>query len=811
MKAGLRFDFVFVLLVFFFSSLGLNAQPDTTINSLIQAFKLANKKYPDESVYLHTDRNSYWASDDLWFKSYLVTTSDTANLYVELISPWGEVLQKKIYLAADGLAYGDIHLPDTTSTGVYQLRAYTSWMRNFGDASFFKKDIVVWNIRDKEIQSVPYSDKKEKISLKFFPEGGTFIAGVSNKLGFKAIDENGVGVAVNGIVVDEDNTLVATFNSLFKGMGSFTMVPVVGREYKAIVNINEKEEVFDLPEFSTNGVAIGVESTNGENLTISINDRINDERTSAHSFFLVGQTRGNILFSSEVKTVDGQYGLRINKKSLPSGVLQLTLFDEALRPRCERLVFINHSDYLPVTIEPDKDEYKLRELVELDIESLLQDSIPMLSNLSLSVFTAESELGSDEYPSTILTHFLLESDLKGRIESPGYYFSKDDRRTRMALDNLMLTQGWRRFTWQNVINDSWEIPGIERQEAIELKGKVTTRFLERPLSGVTVSIFLEDKDYAHFEQQTDSLGRFNFNDLYFTDLTSVLIRIPEKVGARNTWLEVDDEYANSPEVAALPVNYRFKNDQKVTTTYDISIKDSSLIQRKWHISDTILLNDINIIGRKAIEPFNDASLIFPDPDKTVKINEDEDIWPDIYVFIENKLPGVYIDYSSDFGSAPSIRIGANTGSALLLLDGIPVDSELIYTLPFTYFKQIDVQRIAYMFGLQGQNGAINFTSRGIMLNQEVRLPDGFFKTTLQGYAEYREFYSPDYEDQKHDIEKRDFRSTLYWNPLVWTNNEGVSKQYFYNSDQAGKVNIVVEGFTFDGRLCRGTASYNVKF
>ncbi len=132
-------------------------------------------------------------------------------------------------------------------------------------------------------------------------------------------------------------------------------------------------------------------------------------------------------------------------------------------------------------------------------------------------------------------------------------------------------------------------------------------------------------------------------------------------------------------------------------------------------------------------------------------------------------------------------------------------------MSFIDFDLNDVQRIAVIYGIKGNNGAINFTSRRGIKNVEAFLSDGLQRLHLKGYAVTKEFYSPDYSDSKPTIEKTDFRNTLYWNPNIWTSKNGKAKVDFFNSDQPGGVKIVVEGFTTDGRLCRGTCSYEVKF
>ena len=68
--------------------------------------------------------------------------SDLSKIvYVELLAEDSTShLQTKISLEAGGA--GSFFLPTTLATGIYQIRAYTRWMRNFDAAFYFQKSII---------------------------------------------------------------------------------------------------------------------------------------------------------------------------------------------------------------------------------------------------------------------------------------------------------------------------------------------------------------------------------------------------------------------------------------------------------------------------------------------------------------------------------------------------------------------------------------------------------------------------------------------------------------------------------------------
>lgn len=106
---------------------------------------------PREDIYIHTDRNEYISGENLWFSTYLFDRKSmkpgaaSSLVYIELLNSVNRpVIQKKIYLQA-GKGEGQFQLPDTLGTGLYTLRAYTSWMKNFLPDNCFMKELSIYN------------------------------------------------------------------------------------------------------------------------------------------------------------------------------------------------------------------------------------------------------------------------------------------------------------------------------------------------------------------------------------------------------------------------------------------------------------------------------------------------------------------------------------------------------------------------------------------------------------------------------------------------------------------------------------------
>jgi hypothetical protein len=117
-------------------------------------------------------------------------------------------------------------------------------------------------------------------------------------------------------------------------------------------------------------------------------------------------------------------------------------------PVCERLYFKSPEKKLNIGLTTDKAAYANREKINIPITSADQNGLPLSANLSMAVYQTDSLQGIDE--TNIVNYLWLTSDLEGKIESPGNYFNNPGPQTDEAMDNLMMTQGWRRFRWENI-------------------------------------------------------------------------------------------------------------------------------------------------------------------------------------------------------------------------------------------------------------------------------------------------------------------------------------------------------------------------
>lgn len=791
-----RIVFPSCLLVFFLIFLSLQSYRPFTSSAadeqqLVAKANAFNHEYPQEKIYLHLDRPSYWANEDIWFKAYLKNSPlSVGNLYVELLNARGGVVYRNICWVQNGLSYGDIHLADTLSSGMYQIRAYTNWLRNFDEQWFYRRDLVIWNLRDKA--QTPETDelKLRDIDFRFFPEGGTFLSGADNRLAFKVTDRHGKGLEAEGVVTDGKGNEVAQIKSLYKGMGSLEITPKAGERYMAEVTVAGSIPMeVTLPVAAETGVMMHVSA----DYTASVRLEVSQNGMTNGKYLVVGQSGGQVYYHGEVEILSGKGTVTVDKSHFPTGIARLTLFDESRIPRCERLVFVNHHDQLDVKIEVEKTEYHPREKVILDLYTLTKEENPALANLSVSVYHTETTSQTEQWPENILTRFLLSSELKGLVEGPAYYFKDDSLSTQTALDNLMLTHGYRTFEWKEIAADKYPEIVYRPDTSIELRGKVTTIAIHRPVKNGKVTMMTVNTLLSVHQQQTDSLGRFLFSGLYFNDTIDVTLQAVNARGKRNTFVEVDRSLNMPPKASILPLVYQYKGEEENKTITYLSELSPELLNKKWHLSDTVLIGDINIMARKTKK--DDGHMRpYKRPDYVFDISKVDDVYGNILESME--------------ANSPAWRSFA-VKDVHYFLNGMPVESDMILAEPASSFDKVEFVKTAPV--PQGFGPAIFFYSKRGQQNKITVEAPGVTAVKLVGYSVIRHFYSPDYDNSEDQSDvKKDYRSTLYWNPVVETDEDGTAWVSFFNSDQTGEVQVVVEGVTREGKLCRGVAKYEVK-
>jgi hypothetical protein len=137
---------------------------------------IIQQKLWQEKVWLQTQKAFYHPQERIWIKASMIyenplyQDSLSKVLYVDLISPKNKILMSQIWAVYNGEANGDMLLSDSLETGIYYLRAYTQWMRNFGDSTFFYKKLPILSKHERVLFKKSENLSDEQLTIKLNKE-----------------------------------------------------------------------------------------------------------------------------------------------------------------------------------------------------------------------------------------------------------------------------------------------------------------------------------------------------------------------------------------------------------------------------------------------------------------------------------------------------------------------------------------------------------------------------------------------------------------------------------------------------------------
>lgn len=469
----------------------LNNIPGKAIatNVMLTSLQKWTDSIPQEKAYLHMDKPYYVPGDTIWFKGYLTTGSRhllshlSGAAYVDLIDDESKIVKSLKFPVDSGTVEGDLILDEDIKSGSYRIRAYTQWMRNAGEDYFFNRTITVGKPIIKQYIKQVNVDLQQT-DVQFFPESGSLVNGLTSRVGFKAVGLNGLGEPISGTITDNDNSELAQINTIHAGMGSFLLKPAAGKTYTANIKFSDgSNKRIDLPAAVNDGYVLSVYQPGKDSLLVRIQASANLQHSIVN---LIVHSSGEVIYSSPVD-LDGLItSVWLDKRSFPSGIAQFTIFDNKNEPLNERIAFIKNNDYMLLALKTEKPVYKSKEHVQLQLDVKDSGDLPVAANFSIAVIDENKTPVDENAESTIFSNILITSDLKGYIEKPNYYFMSDSDLVNKALDNLMLTQGYRRFEWKSISDVVKTKPFFATERmGYTISGTVTT-LNHKPLANADV-------------------------------------------------------------------------------------------------------------------------------------------------------------------------------------------------------------------------------------------------------------------------------------------------------------------------------------
>lgn len=801
--------------------------------------------YPREKAYLHFDNTSYYVGDTIWFKAYVtlaekqVFSPISRPLYVELVDQAGHVTDKQIVKLEQGEGDGQLVLSKSMMSGYYEVRAYTRWMLGFSEPQYFSRTFPIYQLSnsDKLERSIstyelsPTMEKrpdatKEKLSLRFFPEGGQLVEGVASQVAFKAESKSEGNIKLSGTLYSKDGRELTSFETLHDGMGYFEYTPTA-QPALAKVNYRGKNYEFPLPDALPSGYVLQAGCNAGAlSVQVSCNAATPQDTLAV---FISHQGRPYLYQLINCQTNNPQKFI-VQTRKLPPGILQVSLLNRAGNTLCDRFVFANPRAPLQITPKRLKEVYAPYTPIrcELQVSNAIGEPVP--SKLSVSIRDA---VRSDymEYDNNLFTDLLLTSDLKGYIHQPGYYFTEASPRKQEELDVLLMVHGWRKYDMAQFIGIKPFIPLQVPESQLNLHGQVKSTILKNKLKGIELSVIVK-RDSALITGQTvtDENGHFIIPMEDFEGSMEAVIQT-RKVGKerkKDASILIDRNF--SPATRAYDYKELHPEWGNVAFWQQQADKFDSLYMDSVHRVDGMyLLDEIEIKSKRRQQSSNMATKINEQSiDAYYDIRQSVDLLRDngkivttIPELMEKLSPLFYWDRTNDnctYRQKPICyimdnRILSETEVKMMLteVDGLAsiiigegskgIDDEIIQNTKVSNsndvkLAELDKYSIFYLIPLP----------RHDVINKNQTATLGTRRTMMQGYTRPLEYYSPFYLSKEMYMDKTDKRRTIYWNPSVETDNQGKVVIECYNNQYSTPLIIQAETLSKDGKI--GSVTYS---
>lgn len=697
---------------------------DAPENAFERELQVQDIVLPNLKMKLEFEKKAFGAGDEVIAKLELGTNENKplANHKIKFVANLDgkKITEKAEVTDEEGVKYIKFHLPKDLNTSDGLLNVLIDY--NGGTESVSRSIPIVLN----------------KIKFAMFPEGGDLVTGLQSNVAFRALNEFGKPADVEGVVLTEKGSQVASFSSYHMGMGAFAFSPQPKEKYHVKITRPEGiKETFQLPEPLERGYILNIDNSRENEVEVNVRS------TEAEELALVAQERGKIYYSTVLNARKGNNKIVFPTQNFPIGVTQITLFDSKGIERAERLVFVNKDKQLRVSVETDKEKYLPREKVKLNITVKDERGMPMPANLSLSVVNDQLLSFANDKSGNILSQLLLQQDIQDKVEEPAFYFDRKEEKADRALDYLLMTAGWRRFTWEKMLHQ--DVPPISHAgERAVLGGQVIDAYTGKPIAGASV------KMAGGIELSTNILGKFSTKKIDLSNPVTLTYKAP----GYSQQAQYVHDYNESLVVYLYPAQYytpQYYRHGKKRKSRSMSAGWAGGMGKADMVMDEAVP-----MGMPAEAMMVPAMALADDEDKRVVAGNKRN------AVVKQPKPADVVSQS-----AADVKAGE---------------------------KDVMKEEI-------GDQRAERFNKNGAMQKQQAK------PVAVNKYYRARQYAAPVYKADEQVETRTDFRNTIYWNPSVEIGNNGKKTLEFYASDDITSFRVTAEGLGTDGSIGRSEKTF----
>ncbi len=729
--------------------------------------------------------------ETIWFRLHRVDASlhtptlYSGVLYVDIVAPDGDLVRRMMITPIDSVFYGGYPIPLDTPSGWYEVVAYSNWQQNFDSDFYFRKSIFINNPRQPLVEEKPKVIKRG-VDLQFMPEGGSLLAGITQRIAFKAVGEDGYGEDLSGVVRNQNDEIKGFIRSIHHGMGEFQIQVAASDRYHVVVDGNESQR-YDLPEVEQSGVVVTANNM-GDDVRIGV---VAVGGVDFEGKSLLIHSRGVYLSSlplSKNITFD------LPKSRLPDGIIHLAVVDAVGNIYSQRLLFNDREvKQQPLSVESLNAEYGRRDKVDISLESGDVGGVYSLSVVDINT-TKEGVNNSDIY-----TYMLLTSDIKGYVESPNEYFDTTVPKIQRerSLDLLMMTQGWSRFDLGDIIKGTKNDYKYSLQLSQGIAGRIKSLWNKNSKAGSVALVSTEPKIFKIIE--SDESGFFETTDLTFPENTTFVLQGLNEKNRKSIEVVIEDDGFKSYKRKTLSPNKDVEEKIEAEPMPDLNYYYADGV--KNYYIDAVEVVASGQAADAVDEEYKRVSNTRITSDELIELG---------YTSIWDWLGGVPSIDADEATETISIRGGSDVG---VVVDDVPYELDILSSISIDEVASLNVS-----YHNNSSTNIMSFHSDGVVM---IRLKDGmnvssptkstlsFFHIEPIGYYESPKFYVPKYSVRNNNPEV-DERTTIHWQPDIKIDSTGVGRVSFYTADIPTKYKVAIEGVSSKGDIIREERIVEIK-
>lgn len=483
-------------------------------NCLLHKAVAQKHSFLTEKVYLAPASSHYFRGDTIQISGQLLSSDYedfypySRYVYIELLNEGDSILiRQKLPCDPNGSFYATVPVDYEWPDNVYYLRGYSQFMQNI-PTQYFPTFPLLIGKRQQSRNEPPLNAK-----ARFFPEGGKWISGKTQKVTVCFTDEYDYPIETKFYIINNRQDTVAVGKSYLSGLGTFTLSPQKGEYYQLKAQIGYQEYSYPLP-IPKDRTSLQV-ILNNQRLICKILSSDTEKIENYHLYAYHSD------FGLQELPIQQETALADISGSSP-GIITVWLTDETGQPLAERNLWIVPTPERKITIDvPEK--CILGQMPIISVKNMLSGS--------RSIMRIVPEW--DDVSTQAFENFQFRHQLYSPLPFPRFYHRESPDKARKELDAWLLTTISAMLPLPVLTADSILYP-FTIEKNLMLSGNVK-KSNGKPIDYGNVQLFHTSAQEA-YTANTDSTGAFGVIVKDFADKESFYVQAYDKKGRTDKYV-----------------------------------------------------------------------------------------------------------------------------------------------------------------------------------------------------------------------------------------------------------------------------------